>query len=242
MAMSLLRTLVAVVLLSQSAAILNAQRAGRFTPSPWELSWFTGVNFGQEKTASTPVAGGETRRDVLRDAASGYLVGIRITENRGRRFSAELDYTMANQPFGFVNLSSGIGRLDLEHRVHTAVYSVLYNLFPPQAALRPYVAVGLGASFYQVDGDAKDAAEAEGVSLTDRWKLAGSWGGGLKWRLGESWGVRFDARDVITGTPDYGLPHTADFFQGLVGPGFRPEGLLHNWQVSTGFSYYFDGF
>lgn len=240
--MSLLRCLVTLALLGQSAIFLNAQNSGPFAPAHWELSWFTGVNFGQEKTASTLVTGGQTRREVIRDAASGYLVGIRITENRGRRFSAELDYTMANQPFGFVNLSSGIGRLDLEHRVHTAVYSVLYNLLSPRAALRPYVAVGLGASFFEVDGDAKDAAELEGISLTDRWKLAGSWGGGLKWRLGESWGVRFDARDVITGTPDYGLPDTATFFQGLVGPAFRPDGLLHNWQVSTGFSFYFDEF
>jgi hypothetical protein len=36
--------------------------------------------------------------------------------------------------------------------------------------------------------------------------------------------------------PGYGLPRTAPAFAEA---GFRPDGVLHNWQVSIGFMYTF---
>jgi opacity protein-like surface antigen len=219
-----------------------AQWTGSYSEQKWEVSFFGGVNFGNEQESLTPIDGKESGMLVTRDAASGFLIGARVTENRGAHFSAELDYTYANQPLGFLNLNSELPRLDLSHQVHTAVYSVLYNFTPGTARFRPYASVGIGASFFRIGGDSKLEAELlQGIELKDRWKFAGAWGGGLKVRLGEHWGVRFDARDVVTGIPDYGLPHTAPSSEGGVGVGFRPDGFLHNWQVSTGVMILLDG-
>lgn len=201
----------------------------------WEFSFLAGVAASGDQSSSTPVSGEDTTRLVGLDYASGYLIGVRITENLGERFGAELEYSFANQPLAFQNLQPSLTRLDLEHREHSFDYNILFYALPASSRIRPYAVAGIGACFYQIKGSSKDFALGEGLSLRDRWKLAGSWGGGLKYFFSDKWGVRFDIRDQITGTPDYGLPHAAASFQGVPGAAFKPDGVLQTWQFSAGF-------
>ena len=198
----------------------------------WEFSFLLGFNSAGDSTSLTPVSGQEVPRLVGLEHASGYLVGARVTENLGEHFGAELEYNFANQPMAFVNLTPTLPRLDLDHRTHSLVYNVLYYLLPPESSLRPYIVGGIGTSYYQIDGSARDFALTQGLDLKNRWKLAGTWGGGVKYFITDMWGVRFDVRDQITGVPDYGLPHTATSPEEAA---FKPDGLLHTWQFSAGF-------
>ncbi|MFZ0427670.1 MAG: OmpW family outer membrane protein [Acidobacteriota bacterium] len=207
----------------------------------WEFSFLLGVNSAGDTSSLTPVSGETTPRLVGLEHASGYLVGVRITENLGDRFGAELEYNFANQPMVFVNLSPALPHLDLDHRAHSLDYNILYYLTPANSKLRPYAVGGIGTSYYQIDGNSRDFAVAQGLDLKNRWKLAGTWGGGVKYYLGNQWGIRFDVRDQITGVPDYGLPHTASSFQGVAGAAFRPDGLMHTWQFSAGFLVVWNG-
>jgi opacity protein-like surface antigen len=201
----------------------------------WEFSFLAGFSSSGDQSSATPVTGTDTTRLVGLDFSSGYLVGLRITENLGERFGAELEYSLGNQPMAFVNLRPSLARLDLDHREHSIDYSVLLYALPTSSRLRPYAVAGLGACFYQIEGSSRDLALNQGLTLRNRWKLAGTWGGGLKYFVTDKWGVRFDVRDQITGVPDYGLPHASTLFQGVPGAAFKPNGVLQTWQFSAGF-------
>ncbi len=201
----------------------------------WEFSFLTGLSTSGDRSSATPVTGEDTTRTVGLDYASGYLIGVRVTENLGERFGAELEYSFANQPLAFQNLLPSLPRVDLDHREHSFDYNILLYALPPSSKIRPYAVAGIGACFYQIEGSSKDLALSEGLSLRDRWKLAGTWGGGLKYFVTDKWGVRLDIRDQITGVPDYGLPHSSASFQGVPGVAFKPDGVLQTWQFSGGF-------
>jgi opacity protein-like surface antigen len=208
----------------------------------WEFSLLFGLSRVSDHSSATPVDGEDTLRLVTLDFASGYIAGVRVTENFGRSFGAELEYTLANQPFGFINLHPNVPRLDLDHRVHSLTYDFLYYPLPPTRRWHPYGAVGIGVALYQLDGNSREAAEADGFALEDRWKLAANFGGGVKYMLTPKVGVRVDLRNQMTGVPGYGLPQSSPTFQGNQGAGFKTEGVLHNLQFSTGLLFAWDGF
>ena len=235
------KSILAMAVLVLSASTLSAQ-IQYFKKDKWELSLLFGLSSAGDKTAVTPVDGQDITRLVTLDYSSGYMVGARITENLSENLGAELEYSFANQPMAFVSLRPTLPRLDLDHRVHSAVYSLLFYPTIGNPRLRPYLSAGLGATFYQIDGAARADAARQGIELQNVWKLAGAIGGGVKYLVGETWGVRFDVRDQITGVPGYGLPKSSPSFQGGIGPGFNPDGLIHNWQLSTGVMFYWGGF
>jgi len=167
--------------------------------------------------------------------ASGYIVGARVTENLGKYFGAELEYSLSNQPLVFTNLTPDISRVSVDHRVHQITYVVLVYGLPRSSRWRPYGLVGPGISLYEFFGDKEDDAIARGLSLKDRWKFGATFGGGVKYRVTDQVGLRFDVKDHLTGVPDFGLPATGT----ATAPGFRPDGTLQNWQFTIGLSYLF---
>ncbi len=216
-----------------------AQSPPRPTEAKWEFSGFFGFGGAGNDTHVTPVEEGTTQ-NVQLDLEQSYVVGLRITENRGQYFGAELEYSFANQPLSFRGLSPTVPFLALDHRVHKFAYSGLFYGRGRQERIRPFGSIGFGTSFFQVRRHSQDEALREGVDLRNRWKLAFSYGAGVKLRMAPGWGVRVDFRDQITGVPDFGLPSQAPMLEGSgTGPGFRPEGILHNWQFAAGFSYTF---
>lgn len=211
-----------------------------YTPAnKWEVSMFVGLSSLGDDTFATPIEGGGTRVVGL-NGESSYLAGARITENLGQYFGAELEYARANQPMSFVNLSSTLPQVDVDQKVHKLAYSVLIYGRDRQQRLRPFVSLGVGASFYEVSADMEELVLAQGVDLKNRWKFAFSYGAGIKYSLKDQWGLRFGFRDHVTGVPDFGLPPRGGLVPGPEpGPGFRPEGSFHNWQATVGFVYSF---
>jgi len=226
-------------LLSCPLLVLLMPEASAQIPLPreenrWEVSIFAGVSGLGNKILVTPVEGGTTR-DVGLNFDSGYLLGFRIAENLSPSFGGELEYALADQPLVFVNLSPSIPLLALSHKVHKFAYSVLVYPMQRRGRYIPFASVGIGASLFRVSTDSVDEALLQGVDLTNRWKFAFSYGGGVKFPMGPAWGFRVDVRDHVTGVSDYGLPSPAP----PLGPGLRPNGVFHNWQVSGGFLYTF---
>ncbi len=226
----LLSWLLLVLLMPEALAQIPFPRE----ENKWEVSFFAGVSGLGDKTLVTPVEGGTTRNVGL-EFDSGYLLGLRIGENLTPRFGAEMEYALANQPLLFVNLSPSIPLLELSHKVHKFAYSILVYPMRRRGRYIPFASIGIGASFFRVSSDSVDDALLQGVDLKNRWKFAFSYGGGVKFPMGSEWGLRVDVRDHVTGVSDYGLPSTAP----LLGAGLRPNGVLHNWQVSGGLLYTF---
>lgn len=200
----------------------------------WEFSFLGGAAFSSDESSATPVSGEDSLRLVRLHFASGYLVGVRVSENLGQKVAAELEYSFANHPLGFFNLTPDVPLLDADHRTHSILYNITYSLRPRMSKLRPFFGFGAGTTFFQIDGNSKTAASVEGIELKDRWKFAFGLTGGVKSMINENWGLRVDVRNLWTGVPDYGLPASAT----PSGPGFNAEGLLSRWQISGGISYY----
>lgn len=202
----------------------------------WEFSVFAGSSHRGEHVFVTPFESVSTRNVTLR-FAPGYLVGARITQNLGEHFGAELDYSLANQPLEFRNLTPTLQSVSLDHRVHNVTYTVLFYGLKRASRIRPYGLVGPGISLFEPFGESEKNALTLGLNLTNRWKVAGIVGGGVKVRTTEQTGFRFDVREHVTGVPDFGLPHAGT----LQTPGFKPDGHSWNLQLSVGFFYSFSG-
>ncbi len=234
--------LLAFVCMSSFLMLSTPARAqGQSKPEhqEWEASFFYGGSFLGSGTYATPVEGSSTStsRNVELKYASGYLMGASITNNRGQRYGGAFEYSFANQPMTFTNLADSIPSLSFGQSVHRFAYNLIYYPMERQKQLRPYVFAGPGVALFAVKGSSKDAAAVQGVHLNDPWKMTMNWGGGIKYLVMKQAGIQFQFSDSISGVPGYGLPETAKAGPGGANAGFRPDGLMNNWQVSIGFNY-----
>ncbi len=205
----------------------------------WEASFFYGGSFLGSGAYTTPVSGssqGSSRAVGLR-YASGYLLGASVTTNRWDHAGASLEYSFSNQPVTFTNLSDSVPSLSLGHSIHRFAYNVLYYPWDRSKRLRPYAFGGPGVSLFYIKGSSKDAAAAQGISLSDPWKFTMNWGGGVKYLVKNHAAAVLQFSDSICGVPGYGLPSSGKVGTAGYTAGFRPDGLMNNWMISIGFNY-----
>jgi len=179
----------------------------------WEATGFVGGTFGTKA--------GNVRYD------SGYLLGVRINQNLGDFWNADLEYSFSHQHVHLTNPSPDIQRLTLNHYLHTFTYDVSYLPLPRSRRFRPYVQAGIGAALFYLPGGAKRDAQALGLQVHDSWKFVANPGGGFKYLVMDEFAVSVDVKDRLSQIPSYGLP----------GP---HGGVLQNWQVNIGFSFQWD--
>lgn len=208
----------------------------------WEASGFLGGSFGGNSQFPTTVSGDSqgSSRTVGMHYASGYQIGMRVTQNLGDFWAAALEYNFANQPLRFTNLSPGIQSLSLSHNVHHVSYNVLYLPLSPKQRFRPYGTMGAGAALFYIPGRSKNEALALGLGLRDSWEFAFNWGGGFKYLVQDQFALTFDLKDQVSGIPSYGLPRSAQVINGQYQPGISRSGLLHHWQLNFGVAFQWD--
>jgi hypothetical protein len=220
----------------------QAQNVFKISYDDWEASVFAGGSLIGDTVHETPIEGsGQTSsRSVGLHYSTGAQMGMRITANLWRHWGANLEYSFSNQPITFTNLSDSIPSLGLGHAIHRFAYEVLYYPRDRSYKFRPFVFAGPGVSLFYIKGSGKEAASAQGIRLSDPWKLTMNWGGGVKYLLRKQ--VAFSAQfgDSISGVPNYGLPEAGRDASGVYVPGFRPEGLMHNWLMGVGFAFQWD--
>ncbi|MEE8349806.1 MAG: outer membrane beta-barrel protein, partial [Acidobacteriota bacterium] len=198
-----------LVLLAPGA---SAQAPLSSSENKWEVSGFGGFGGAGDDTHVTPVEG-DAPRDVGLELDQGYVLGARITENLGQYLGAELEYSFTRQPLLFRNLTTALPSLALDHQLHKLAYSILVYGKRRGERIRPYGSIGFGTSFFQISSDSQDEALRQGVDLKNRWKLAFSYGAGVKIQVARGWGFRTDFRDQVTGVPDFGLPSQAPLLE-----------------------------
>ncbi len=232
-------SLVFLLLLSMADAAAQITPSGA-TPDKWEFSFFGGFgSLGGTSQVITPVEGGGTNTVSL-NQEGGYVLGLRINENLGRFFGAELEYSIADHTTTLFNVQPGSIPFAIDQRVHNINYNGVVYAKPRGSRVRPFGAVGAGMSLFHVSQDSGQLGVLTGLDLKDRWKFALTVGAGVKIAMGRRWGVRLDFRDHISGLPDYGLPRSAMMDNGVISPAFRPDGLYHHLQFVVGISYWFD--
>jgi opacity protein-like surface antigen len=172
--------------------------------------------------------------------ASGYQVGFRVAENLSERWAVHLEYSFANQPLRFTNLSPTVQSLSLGHYLHHVSYDGTYLVLPPEKRFRPYVNAGAGTALFYITGHSKEEARSLGVPLRDSWEFAFNWGAGVKSRVEDQVVLTFEVKDTVTGVPSYGLPSSVQVRNGQVIPGISRNGFLNNWQLNFGIAVQWD--
>jgi opacity protein-like surface antigen len=208
----------------------------------WEVSGFAGGSFLGDSEFLTLVFGTdqETARTVGLHYGSGYQFGVRVRNYLSNYWAADLEYSFANQPLTFTNLSPDLPSLSVSESVQHLSYNVSYIPLKPTSRFRPYASAGAGAALFFIPSGSKNEALAQGVRLRDSWKFAFNWGGGLRYLLADRWALAFDVKDQITGVPSYGLSHSAAVIQGRFRPGIARSGFLNNWQLNLGIAFQWD--
>lgn len=206
----------------------------------YEFSGFGGGSFVPDLHLLTQVSGSstETSRTVGMSFASAYQLGVRINENLGAYWSADLEYSFANQPVRFTNLSPTIPDLTLGQSVHHLTYNVSYLALSGTNRFRPQAKIGVGTALFFIHQSSKEQAEQLGLPLQDTWRFVFNWGGGFKYLIAENQGaLLFDFKDQISSIPSYGLPSTAQVLNGVYQPGFSRSKFMNNLQFNFGISY-----
>lgn len=197
------RGLAVVVLFLTLAAVGRAQVAEVAITGGW--SAFTDSNVG--------FLGFDAATGDQVDVDNGIRIGGRLSMNRWF-LGHEISYAWQKSNLNIENQGSdGMS-------IQNFYYNFVAHATPQGTAIRPFVTAGVGVSTFFPPGFSSFSGSGDN-------KFGYNYGGGLKFRLSEKFGLRFDVRDHVTGRPfdQFGV-QTA-------------SGKLHNIEYSAGFALLF---
>ena len=137
---------------------------------------------------------------------NGVRIGVKLSINRSY-FSHEFSYAWQR---------SGLNLDTRAVAIHNIYYNAVLHATPADAPLRPFVTVGGGFSVFFDPG----GSSLQGLGAGEK-KAGYNYGGGMKFRLTDRFGMRLDVRDHVTGKPFGG--HLENV-----------QGILHNVEYSVG--------
>src|SRR5215831_15274909 len=139
-----MRTRWAILLIAISVCPLWSQQRTRWEDPEFEGGVFVGGSFIGDKQFVTQVGGSsqEGVRTVGVHYSSGFQLGARIVQNVNDYWNADLEYSFANQPLRFTNLSPTVPSLSLGQSIHQFSYNVSYIPLGGWERFRPYAKVG----------------------------------------------------------------------------------------------------
>jgi hypothetical protein len=211
-------------------AIAGAARAQNVSPD-FEVGILAGGSFFKQKN------------DPLKTELmpSGLVEGI-LTENFANYLGTEQSFAYMQNDLRFhPNLGGITQAFDLSQHVWQFQESLLLYTAPKDHFIRPYFEVGVGLISYRPTDNAKAvlaqpvSAPLGGQNFESDTKIAFTYGGGVKVRLGNHIGVRAGVLGMVGKEPHYGLSQTGVSPQLTIPGGGIAQGL----QVSTGLSFIF---
>jgi outer membrane protein OmpA-like peptidoglycan-associated protein len=146
------------------------------------------------------------------DLVNGGLAGFRLVQNIWNYVSLE----QTGMVHGTANLEyriPGTGNdYALGARFRQFHFNPVLHLKPRESRFRPFVTMGFGVDYYQIT-DAARAQVGNGVNtpfrqvtnLESMFRPAFNYGGGIKAKLTDRIGLRFDMRGFVTASPDFGV-------------------------------------
>jgi hypothetical protein len=172
--------------------------------------WIAGVCLAQNWEIGGGVGYSWYHNGSITSSAGTATAGIRnrilatavITENLYEHFSGEIRYVYNDGPT-FLQ-SSGVSG-DIRAQSHSFSYDMLAHLNPRESRIRPYLAGGVGARYYETTGRAPIPQPVPHIAAlvpTTQWKALFNFGGGVKIRVTEHIIFRADLRDYLTPFPD----------------------------------------
>jgi opacity protein-like surface antigen len=145
------------------------------------------------------------------NVTNGVRIGSRMGLNSGDFIGHEFSYAwqksdleVQDQSFGGIS-------------IHNIYYNFLLHATPEGTVIRPFITGGAGVSVFNPPGASSFSGYGDN-------QFGFNYGAGLKFKISDSYGIRLDVRDHVTGKP-FDLPENS--------------GRLHNLEISAGFSLLF---
>jgi len=174
--------------------------------------------FPPEKFEISPFAGATLFRDthagVGTDLSAGGTIGFRVTEDPSRYFGVEetFDWTPNGLQFLMPYTAPGYTNTSLDNRTFRFSADGLFYFTPAGSRFRPFVEIGFGGVRYKLTKAASNLLTTEflppGQTPTANEAIQLNYGAGLKIRLTNVFGLRFDVRGLDSHAPNYGLSTT----------------------------------
>lgn len=146
------------------------------------------------------------------DQSNGGVVGFRITQNFWNYVGIEesaMVHGVANTIYRIPATSSNYAFGTRQRQFHV---NPVFHFKPREARIRPFVTAGFGLDYFGVTEDARrqigngvNTPFQQLTNLESQWRLAFNYGVGMKAKITDRIGLRFDARSFITDQPDFGV-------------------------------------
>ncbi len=227
-----LRSIGILGLLAASALQVSAQKPGETTYGKYEINLFGGASIFKRQDP----------RPFL-DLGTGGLGGVRITQNYWRYVGIEEAFTAHGVTNFTVARPNSFDTVSFGARQRQLTINPVFHFTPREARIRPFVTAGPGVNWYIPTDSARNLAlrpDGSGLGTARNLKmdtvLMFNYGAGLKARIAERVGVRFDARGYISQHADLGIP--------LLNPapanqiGFTEKSSLNQLQLTGGLTFY----
>ncbi|HSR68199.1 MAG TPA: outer membrane beta-barrel protein [Acidobacteriota bacterium] len=237
--MKSMRLFLAVVV-TAAFLIVSLQAQPRRAKNKWEVSFTVGWASSDDESFATSTLNGVKSVGLEQDSGPAFTLGV--TDHVSRHVGAEVEYAFSDHDSTFFNLSPDLPALGFKQRLHRISYSAVIYPGNRLARIRPFGMVGAGAAYFQTSAEQPELALQNNVDLRSRWTFMYHYGGGVKWFLNERWALRFDVRNYVSNVPDYGLPRQDQSNgNGMLVPGFRPQGDFQHLYFGAGFTYALPG-
>jgi hypothetical protein len=202
------------------AALLLGFGAG--VPACWAQKWEVGVLGGGSIYDSASVNGPAGSGTV--GFKSGPVVGAYVGNDMGK-FGGELRYEYLP---GDLKVSSGGTTATFTGAAHAIHYDFMYHFMSSESAIRPYVSAGGGVKIYEGTGSPTVTQPLSSFALltnTHETKALGTFGGGIKAKIGSRMVFRVEVQDFITPFPRQVIAPA---------PGAKISGLLNDIVFTAG--------
>lgn len=147
------------------------------------------------------------------EIVNGGVAGFRLTQNIWNYVSLEQTGMLngtANVGYRIPGTNQDYG---LGARLRQFHFNPVLHFKPREARVRPFVTMGFGFDYFQITEEARRQVGSgvltpfrQQVNLESISRPSFNYGGGLKAKLTERIGLRFDLRGFVSASPDFGVP------------------------------------
>ena len=208
-----MRLLRICLLIAPLALTLSAQR--------WEVGGSAGYGIPRDISVNNGVLSGKT------GFRSGVAFGAVFGNETTRHIGGEARYTFRSDD---LRVSSGSTKATAGAQSHAIHYDLLVHGAAPEAAVRPFLAVGAGIKYYRGTGSEPTFQPLSNLVVlthTSEVQPLISAGGGLKFPIAHRTLLRVDFRDYMTPFPGSLLARPANT---------RGTGWVHDFVLMVGVS------
>jgi hypothetical protein len=189
----------------------------------WVIGGGAGLGGYRNGTVTSP------SREASAGIRNGPAFTAAVTEDLFDHFAGEFRY-LYHRGDSFVSQGAVSGAIRAQS--HSFLYDALIHCGPRSERIRPFVAAGAGARYFDTTGavpSPQPLPKVVSLATRSQWKPMVDFGAGVKLRLAEHVVASADFRDMVTPFPDrlFSLPSGASHrgmlhqFTPLIGLGYR---------------------